>query len=166
MSTIDILRAQVREVAQRRAERDALAAELKDARAAFEATLGDKPARLKGLVEAVAMSEDAAKKLGEALHAATKNKAPVDGLSIKEMNVYSYSKSDAFAWAKEKGLALIPESLDVAAFEKIAKATPLPFVTHTVEGKAQLASDLSAYLAPAPSDAAPLTPQELSEVPF
>lgn len=47
MSSTSLLADQVREVAQRRAERDALAAEIKDARAAFEATLGDKLALLK-----------------------------------------------------------------------------------------------------------------------
>lgn len=160
MSTIDILRAQVREVAQRRADRDALAAQLRDVRAAFELSLGDLPARLKGATEAVAMSEDAARKLGEAIYATTGEKKPTDGVAIKETNVYSYDAAQALAWARETHMALVPESLDVKAFEKIAKATPLPFVTHSIEGKAQLASDLSAYLS------AVVTPTDVEALPF
>ena len=162
MSSTDILKQQIAEVAQRRAERDALAAELKDARAAFEATLGDKAARLKGLAEAVAMSEDAARKLAEAIYATTQEKKPCDGVQVKVGTVYEYDPKQAFAWAQETKMALIPESLDVKAFEKIAKATPLPFVTEREEGKAQLATDLSAYL----PTVATLTPAETEALPF
>ena len=162
MTSIDILRQQLAEVAKRRAERDALAAELKDARAAFEATLGDKAARLKGLAEAVAMSEDAARKLAEAIYATTQDKKPCDGVQVKVGTVYEYDAAQAFAWAQQTKMALIPESLDVKAFEKIAKATPLPFVTAREEGKAQLATDLSAYLPPV----ATITGGDLASLPF
>lgn len=166
MSTTDILRAQLREVAQRRADRDALAARLRDVRAAFEATLGDLPARVKGASEAVILSEDAAKRLAEAMRASTGEKKPLEGVAVQDRNVYTYDKGEAFTWAKKTGVALIPESLDVAAFEAIAKATPLPFVTHRLEGAATLAKDLSAYLAPTPSDASPLTGEQLERLPF
>lgn len=161
MSTTSILTEQVREVATRRAERDALAAEVKDARAAFEATLGDKLARLKGLNEAVAMSEDAAKRLAEAIHATTGEKKPCEGVQVKVSTVQEYDPAQALAWARTTQMALIPESLDVKAFEKIAKASPLPFVTVREEGKAQLATDLSAYLAPVT-----ITPTETEALPF
>lgn len=160
MSTTDILRAQVREVAQRRADRDALAAQLRDVRAAFEATLGDLPARLKGASEAVAMSEDAARKLAEAIYATTQEKKPCDGVQVKVGTVYEYDAAQAFAWAQQTQMALIPESLDVKAFEKIAKATPLPFVTAREEGRAQIATDLSAYLP------AVVTPADVEALPF
>lgn len=162
MSSTSLLADQVREVAQRRAERDALAAEIKDARAAFEATLGDRLARLKGLNEAVAMSEDAAKKLAEAIYETTKEKKPVDGVAIKVMTRLEYDDDAALAWARQTGMAIIPESLDRKALERIAKATPLPFVTVKEEGTAQLAADLSAYL----PRTATVTPADVEALPF
>lgn len=167
MNAIEVLRQQMREVAQRRAERDALAAEIKDARAAFEATLGDKLALLKGLNEAVAMSEDAAKKLAEAIYETTASKQPATGVQIKVQTVYEYDSDNALRWAQATGMALVPSSLDVKAFEKIAKATPIPFVAQREVPRVQLASDLAEYLvADAPTGDAALTAQDIAALPF
>ena len=72
---------------------------------------------------------------------------PAPGVAVKMHDRLDYSKDFAFSWAKEKGMCLIPESLDVKAFEKIAKATDLPFVLIDVTPKAYIDSDLSKVIA-------------------
>lgn len=82
-----------------------------------------------------------------ALHySQTKDTAPVAGATVKLFKTLRYDAARAFAWAKEKGMALVPEQLDVKAFEKIASATPIDFVTHDVEPRVQLATQLNAAL--------------------
>ena len=61
MSSNTILAEQVREVAQLRAEKEQLAARIKDAREAFEATILDQTTRLKTVSEALSMAEAHAK---------------------------------------------------------------------------------------------------------
>lgn len=58
----------------------------------------------------------------------------------------SYDDTAALAWARETKMALVPESLDRKNFEKIAKATPLPFVTYRQEPRVTLATQLNAAL--------------------
>lgn len=82
----------------------------------------------------------------------TKEKKPTFGVEIKSKTVYTYAPELAFAWAQEKKLALVPEQLDVKAFEKIITVTALPFVTMTQEPVVQLATDLGKALAKALSE--------------
>lgn len=147
MSSNTILAEQVREVAQLRAEKEQLAARIKDAREAFEATILDQTTRLKTVSEALSMAEAHAKALAVAIYSTTGETKPADGVTIKRMTRLEYDEAEALAWAKQTGMALIPETLDRKALEKIAKASPLPFVTVTEDPSATLASDLSAYVA-------------------
>jgi len=82
----------------------------------------------------------------EAHYRATGEKAPAPGVTIKLMTDLDYPDADALAWAKQTGMALVPETFDRKALEKIAKATPLPFVTITERPVATLAKDLDAAL--------------------
>jgi hypothetical protein len=65
---------------------------------------------------------------------------------VKEKTELVYDPAQAFTWAREKQMALVPESLDRRAFEKIAKATPLEFVTEKITPVAQIATDLAKVL--------------------
>src|SRR3990167_809369 len=70
------------------------------------------------------------------------NKNPIPGIEIKLFQEIRYDPTEAFVWAKEHNLAL---ALDVKAFEKIAKTSPLGFVAMAQIPRAQIASDLSKY---------------------
>jgi len=59
------------------------------------------------------------------IYAQTGNKTPAPGVGIREMTRLEYDKEVAFTWAVEHTMAL---KLDVLAFEKVAKASPLDFV--------------------------------------
>lgn len=91
---------------------------------------------------AVAAAEADVKSLARAYYDATQDKTPMKGVTIKEFDVYTYDPAQAFAWAQEKKMALVPESLDVNAFEKIAAATPLPFVTKKKEPQVQIGKEI------------------------
>ena len=87
---------------------------------------------------ALAAAEADVRTLARAHYDATKQTKPIPGIEVKEFDVFSYDSARAFEWAKQTGLALVPESLDETAFLKIAKATPLPFVTRAKEPRVQL----------------------------
>lgn len=159
MTSLDILRQQLAEVAKRRAERDALTAEVKEAREAFEASIADKTARLKGLSEGVAMSEEAARIAGIAAYTADKSigKKPVDGITLQDGTLYTYNKADALAWAKEKQMCVIPEQLDVAAVTIARVAWILSRELHTREHAAEAVATRPALHVPV-EGADPLPP--------
>lgn len=161
-----VLEQQVREVAQRRAAVETLAATLKAKEVAFAASVAEEKTALATAKAALAASEEAAKALAIAQYDSTpeeaRTKAPIPGVGIQVGTAIHYAEQDAFAWAKEKQMCLVPEALNVAAFEGLVKAQPgaFPFVTLTPVTKATLAKDLSGYLdapaAPAPADATPI----------
>lgn len=72
-------------------------------------------------------------------YAETGNKAPAVGVGVREVTSYTYDPAVAFKWATEHNLALM---LDEPAFKKIAKASPLVFVTETVTPQAIIAWEL------------------------
>lgn len=96
--------------------------------------------------QALLEAETQLKGAAEAHFRTTGEKNPAPGVAIRIMAVLSYEEAAALAWAKDTGLALVPETFDRKALEKIAKATDLPFVTITAEGRATLAADLEAAL--------------------
>lgn len=168
MTPTDLLRQQLAEVAERRAKAETMASLLKAMRDEFDADNAEVIAEAARAKAALAESDANARALVVAMYQSDpqKNKKPAEGVTVRVTKVYTYDPVTALDWAREKKLALIPESLDEKAFLEIAKATPLPFVTITEEPSATLASDLSQYLAPAPSDATDLTPNEIAEIPF
>ncbi len=76
-------------------------------------------------------------------YAETGNKTPALGVSVREVTKLSYNLQEALNWAIEHKMAL---KLDTPAFEKIAKASPLPLVTVSQEPQATIASDLNKCL--------------------
>lgn len=132
----------MRAVADARAEAFAASEALRIRREQFavdNANLMEHEADLK---KRVLEAEANAKALIAVHYEQTKNTAPVAGAAVKLFKTISYDAQRAFAWAKEKGMALIPEQLDVKAFEKIASVTALDFVTHGTEPRVQLAKEL------------------------
>lgn len=166
--TTDLLRQQLAEVAERRANAETCASLVKTLRDDFEAEHAEVIAAAATAKAALADAEASARALIVAIYETTGSKAPAVGASVRVSTKLEYDPAEAFAKAKAMGVAVIPESLDVKAWEKIVKASPatFPFVRVVEQPSATLASDLSAYLAPAPSDAADLTPNEIAEIPF
>ena len=74
----------------------------------------------------------------------TGDKAPVKGVGIREMTKLEYDVGVAYSWALEHKMAM---KLDVSAFEKVAKASPLDFVKVYQEPIATIATDLSGIVA-------------------
>jgi len=73
----------------------------------------------------------------------TGDKSLVKGVGIKEMTKLEYDTGVAYNWALEHKIAV---KLDVLAFEKIAKASPMDFVKISKEPIATIASDLSSII--------------------
>ena len=132
----------VRKLAEARAGLDFLKAKIDARRAEFSASLaGDLDALAFAQREVDEYTNEVkAEALAEFEANGTKK---FDGCEVKVFTKLDYPEADAFAWAKESGLAL---TLDKKAFEKIAKATPLPFVVEVQEPKVTIASDLSAFI--------------------
>ncbi len=135
----------LRESAAQRAER------LKAARAAFEQTLADEMQKLEAEKRAIEAEESAVRGMALVEYDGREDKTNKEisaGVSIAIESSISYDAGSALAWAKEKGMCLKPESLDVKAFEKIAKVTPLPFVECVETPTVRIAADLSKALGP------------------
>ena len=87
----------------------------------------------------VSEAEDKLRELTLKAYTETGNKAPAEGVGIREYTVLSYDNKIAFDWAKSHKMAL---KLDIKAFEKIAKADPPDFVKITSEPQATIAANL------------------------
>lgn len=144
--TGELLRIQVQRVADARREFAAEALALAVEKQRWEATVEPLVTRAQAAKVRVAEEEARLRDLAVTEFKATgsTNKQPGPGVSIKDESVLTYDQEEAFAWAREKDMALM---LDTAAFEAIAKATPLPFVTKTKVPTATIAKDLDKALA-------------------
>ena len=142
------LQEQVQRVAEARRQLLDRQRVIAEAREAFDRAHAVAIAAVKESATLVDASEDALRGLTLAYYSATGEKKPVAGVEVKEKTSILYDRAEAFSWAQVSGLAVTPAALDVKAFEKIAKATPLPFVQTVTEPQAQIASDLDKVLAP------------------
>jgi hypothetical protein len=73
-----------------------------------------------------------------------KNPAPGINIGIGSKTLLTYDSKTALVWARETGIAL---TLDIKAFEKVAEATDLNFVTKTAveTQRVAIASDLTKF---------------------
>lgn len=143
MTTKEELTEQVKAVAEARDNNERLQAEKADH---YERWKRDNAPLLKIAEDAAAEAQEAESKLREMtleVYAETGDKAPVPGVGVREMERLVYPEGLAFEWATAKGLAL---TLDKKAFEKIARATHIPFVTKQPEATATIATDLQKVL--------------------
>ena len=146
MTVHEQLAEQVQRVAQARLTHAILVEVLKAERVAFDARFAQEIEAVRVSAVAVTEAEASAKALGLAHFQMTGEKKPTPGIEVKEKSTLDYDDADALAWAKETNMALVPETFDRKAFEKIAKATDLGFVNTIVEPQVQLASDLTPFL--------------------
>lgn len=89
--------------------------------------------------EVCAEAEAKLRELTLLAYAQTGNKTPMVGVGIREVTKLEYDNKTAFDWAVGHTMAL---KLDVPAFEKIVKASPLDFVKVTKEPQATIATQL------------------------
>lgn len=150
VTTVEIAR-RVAELAALRRTATESAARVKAAREAFERTYAIAIAESRQDAAAVEIAETALRAIVAECYAATAEKKPAPGVEVKTRATLSYDRAEALRWGKSVGMALVPESLDVKAFEKIAKATRLDFVTYGEEPMVTIATDLDKALAAAPA---------------
>ena len=87
----------------------------------------------------MAQAESDLRDIALAAYEASQDKHPGPGVEIKVGTKLTYEPEEAFAWAKEHGLALM---LNVKSFEALAKANPITCVTSEPEPKATISTDL------------------------
>jgi hypothetical protein len=135
----------LRRLADARAEREALAGELKLRREQFDAENAALIADVKSAADTVEAAEREVRALAEATYRATGEKAVAPGVVVKLFTTPRITdRVAAETWARETKLALIPESLDEKALFKIAAVSPLPFVELLETPKVTIATQLNA----------------------
>lgn len=137
----------VRDLALARAVAEENADELREAKAAFDAQHRELIAKVKEWNDRVVEADRTVRVLTISAFDATQERKPCDGVEVVLTDAMDYKEEEAFGWAQTTGLALTPARLDTKAFAKIAKATPLPFVTYRQAPSVRIASDLSEVLA-------------------
>lgn len=147
-TALEQLQDQVRRVHEARLLEASLGDAVQEKRQAFEESIAAEREAAQRASAEVESAEAALRALTLAYFAQTGEKRPVAGVQVKEITKLVYDELEAFAWAKGANLAVKPEALDVKAFEKIAKATALPFVRTAVEHRAEIASALPVEVAP------------------
>jgi hypothetical protein len=90
--------------------------------------------------QAMHQAETALRTLAVARYHATGNKSLAPGVKIREITRLQYDAQEALTWAIAHQLAL---TLDVKAFEQLAKVARLPFVRCSVEPQATLTPRLA-----------------------
>ncbi len=140
----------LREAAQRLASARALKvtfdAQVGLARAAFESAHADLLNAAKLAAEEAAQADSILRMVAVAIHETTGEKSLGYGVSVATTEKLAYDQAAAVEWAKRSGTLAVTETIDVKAFEKIAKAADLPFVTKTQVPSIRIATDLDAAL--------------------
>lgn len=144
MSILDELRVLAKYRAHARDTREHLARE----RAKVEEALRDLILEAEDAVTILRLQEGKVRTLALDAYVETGDKHPCPGVTIKERTVVEYEMGDALGWAKDHRLCLVPESLDVKAFERTITTLPeLPmWVTVRTEPIPALAQDLDKAL--------------------
>lgn len=88
-------------------------------------------------------AEDKLRSLTLQAYVETGNKSPAPGVAIRILSKLEYDAKEALTWAMSHQMSL---KLDVASFEKLAKASPLDFVKINEVPSATIAQDLEAVL--------------------
>jgi hypothetical protein len=138
------LKQQLRALADARAERDTLVDEIRARNKAFEEANGDLIAAGNGAKMRVEQLESEVRALALHTFDVSQDKKPAPGVEIVLASKLYYDEPAAFAWAQQTGMAVTPACLDKKAFEKIAKATVLPFVEYHQEPAVRIATQLNA----------------------
>jgi hypothetical protein len=149
MSEINELQETLAALAKARIDAEASKANLAYARLRFERGHVEIISQAKSDAAYVEELDAKAHDLALAAYAESKDKNPAPGISIGigSKTALTYDGKIALAWARETGIAL---ALDTKAFEKVAEATDLDFVTKTEVGtqRVAIASDLTKFYQP------------------
>ncbi len=96
----------------------------------------------------VAVAEKSLRDMAVAFYNDTgaQDKSPVPGVGIRVETRLKYDADEALRWGIEHSLAVNPVTLDQRAFEKIAMASPIAFVTVLHEPRATIATNLQPVL--------------------
>ena len=113
------------------------------AQAAFEAANAELLARAKAEALAAENADAVVRTLALKEYERLGVKKLVAGVEIAIAKTYAIDETAGLAWAREKQMCLVPESLDVKAVKKLATVQPLPFVIVTETPSVRIASDLS-----------------------
>jgi hypothetical protein len=143
--TVDITK-RVADLAALRRARAVIALELAEKRAWFDAEYAPLLASAQLAGEAVVIAEQELRIAVVQQYLIDENKAPAAGVSVKVFDYIEYDRAQALAWAQEHKIALVPESLDAKAFEKIAKASAIAFVQVIPDPRVTIATDLDKAL--------------------
>lgn len=146
MTQVNELQETLAALAIARLDAEASKAELAAAKAAFERDHARAINTAKNDISRVEELDTKARALALAIYKESKNKKPAPGIDIGtgSKTTLTYDSKTALAWARTTGMAL---ALDTKAFEKIAEATDLEFVTKTeIETqRVAIASDLTKF---------------------
>jgi hypothetical protein len=152
MSTADILRTALAELAVLRETDRTVSDAIKVARAEFDVTHADLLAVKSETAAKLAEAEAQVRQMTLVVYEQTGEKKPVTGASVVIRTTYSYDDADALAWAETALPTAITRKLDTKAIDKIASTGTLPFATKIETPSVQIGSDLSTYLTPEVSD--------------
>ena len=133
------LESQIKVVAEARDRLQWAKTTVQDMRDIWERRYADELSEMSSASLQVAEAEALLRELTLQAYAETGNKAPAVGVGVREVTTYFYDPTEALTWAKEHSLCL---KLDVEAFKKQVKVSPLPFVTATTEPQATIATEL------------------------
>ena len=136
---IDQLQEQIQVVAEVRCKAQTLREMVSELRTEWEKYNAQTLDNLTQAGADVAVEEQKLRELTLQAYAETGDKAPAEGVGIRERTVLTYDGKVAFDWAKAHKMAL---QLDKRAFEKIVKADTPDFVKVSTEAIATIATEL------------------------
>jgi hypothetical protein len=145
----DQIAAQVRHIADLRRRRDEVSNKINEARRAFLESIKHLTDEANQLGSDCASAEAVLKASSLAHYEQTKATRPTDGVQVKIYTRLEYDPEMADRWTRERGLARIPERMDVRAFEKIARATPIEFVVEKREARVTISTNLDKFISAA-----------------
>jgi hypothetical protein len=143
---VEPIAALVRQVAELRRRRDQLNAKLAERRAAFFESIKPLTDEAGQLGSECASAEAMLRASALAHYEQTEETRPTAGVQVKLYTHLDYDREEADKWTRERGLARIPEQMNRVAFERIAKATPIPFVVKKQVPRVTIATDLEKAL--------------------
>ena len=138
----DSLAAAVMRLAVLREEEKQRSDAIKSGREAFEVNIADDVAQLSECSAARAACEAEVRALATTIHAASGEKKVSAGVDVIVAHDYIIDEPAGLAWAREKQMCLVPESLDIKAVKKLATVQELPFVRREDKPQVRIATDL------------------------
>ncbi len=148
MSTKDILRTALAELAALRESDRLISESIKAARAEWDAAHAPILTAKSETAAKLAEAEAQVRQMTLVVYEQTAEKKPIPGASVVIRTSYNYDPDAALAWAETALPTAITRKLDTKAIDKIASTGTLPFATKIETPSVQIATDLAEYLVP------------------